>query len=96
MPAGYMQLLLCGARTDMNVGYTLNEEQLHRHFSRFGNVLDGEHPRLLWTCCIIAVAIAGALMYCHMTTASALHAGSHQVMYYRVLHASLHYSQQDD
>ena len=25
----------------MNVGYLLCEEQLHRYFSRFGNVLDG-------------------------------------------------------
>ena len=28
-------------RTDMNVGYILCEDQLHRYFSRFGNVLDG-------------------------------------------------------
>ncbi len=30
------------AYADMNVGYLLCEEQLHRYFSRFGNVLDGE------------------------------------------------------
>ena len=33
-------LLLLGC-TDMNVGYILCEDQLHRYFSRFGNVLDG-------------------------------------------------------
>lgn len=41
----YPIMCSCGVQsTDMNVGYTLNEEQLHRHFSRYGNVLDGTLP----------------------------------------------------